>query len=91
MAVDQKDRRKERIDRGIKVRSDGVYAISSWLEISYLVAPRLLFIVGLLAAPILLLPVPYWQKVLSIICIYSLLAISFDFLANYVGDRKSVV
>ncbi len=85
MAVDQKDRRKERIDRGIKVRSDGVYAISSWLEISYLVAPRLLFIVGLLAAPILLLPVPYWQKVLSIICIYSLLAISFDFLANYVG------
>ena len=78
MAVDQKDRR-------IKVRSDGVYAISSWLEISYLVAPRLLFIVGLLAAPILLLPVPYWQKVLSIICIYSLLAISFDFLANYVG------
>ncbi|MGD9819809.1 MAG: branched-chain amino acid ABC transporter permease [Desulfomonilaceae bacterium] len=85
MAVDQRDRRKERIDRGIKVRSDGVYAISSWLEISYLVAPRLLFIVGLLAAPILLLPVPYWQKVLSIICIYSLLAISFDFLANYVG------
>lgn len=85
MAVEQQDRRKERLDRGIKVRSDGVYAISSWLEISYLVAPRLLFIVGLLAAPIILLPLPYWQKVLSIICIYSLLAISFDFLANYVG------
>lgn len=85
MAVDNKDRRLERIDRGIKVRSDGVYAISSWLEMSYLVAPRLIFILGLLAAPVLLLPVPYWQKVLSIICIYSLLAISFDFLANYVG------
>ena len=85
MAVEQQDRRKERLDRGIKVRSDGVYAISSWLEISYLVAPRLLFILGLLAAPIILLPLPYWQKVLSIICIYSLLAISFDFLANYVG------
>lgn len=85
MAVEQKDRRKERLDRGIKVRSDGVYAISSWLEMGYLVAPRLLFILGLLAAPILLTPVPYWQKVLSIICIYSLLAISFDFLANYVG------
>lgn len=85
MAVEQKDRRKERLDRGIKVRSDGVYAISSWLEVGYLVAPRLLFILGLLAAPILLTPVPYWQKVLSIICIYSLLAISFDFLANYVG------
>jgi branched-chain amino acid transport system permease protein len=85
MAVEQKDRRKERLDRGIKVRSDGVYAIASWAEISYLVAPRLIFILGLLAAPILLTPVPYWQKVLSIICIYSLLAISFDFLANYVG------
>lgn len=85
MAVEQQDRRKERLDRGIKVRSDGVYAISSWLEMSYLVAPRLLFILGLLAAPVLLLPVPYWQKVLSIICIYALLAISFDFLANYVG------
>ena len=85
MAVEQQDRRKERLDRGIKVRSDGVYAISSWLEMSYLVAPRLLFIVGLLVAPIFLLPLPYWQKVLSIICIYSLLAISFDFLANYVG------
>ncbi len=85
MAVEQKDRRKERIDRGIKVRSDGVYAISSWLEMSYLVAPRLIFILGLLAGPILLLPLPYWQKVLSIVCIYSLLAISFDFLANYVG------
>ena len=85
MAVEQQDRRKERLDRGIKVRSDGVYAISSWLEMSYLVAPRLLFIVGLLVAPIFLSPLPYWQKVLSIICIYSLLAISFDFLANYVG------
>ena len=85
MAVEQKDRRKERLDRGIKVRSDGVYAIASWAEISYLLAPRLIFILGLLAAPILLTPVPYWQKVLSIICIYSLLAISFDFLANYVG------
>lgn len=85
MAVEQKDRRKERLDRGIKVRSDGVYAIASWAEISYLVAPRLIFILGLLAAPIFLAPVPYWQKVLSIICIYSLLAISFDFLANYVG------
>lgn len=85
MAVEQQDRRKERLDRGIKVRSDGVYAISSWVEMSYLVTPRFIFIVGLLAAPILLLPLPYWQKVLSIICIYSLLAISFDFLANYVG------
>jgi branched-chain amino acid transport system permease protein len=85
MAVATIDRRKERLDRGIKVRTDGVYAISSWQEISYLLFPRLIFILGLLALPLILYPFPYWQKVLSNICIYALLAISFDFLANYVG------
>lgn len=85
MAENTKDRRKERLDRGIKVRTDGVYAISSWVEISYLLAPRLIFIVGLLALPIVLHPFPYWQRVVSIICVYALLAIGFDFLANYVG------
>ncbi len=77
--------RKERIDRGIKVRSDGVYAISSWREMSYLIAPRLAFILGLLILPLAFYYLPYWQRVVSIICIYALLAISFDFLANYVG------
>ncbi len=81
---DKKDLRKERLDRGIKVRTDGVYAISSWREISYLLAPRLLFI-RVLALPLLLTPFPYWQRVISIIGIYALLAIGFDFLANYVG------
>jgi len=83
MAVE--GRRKERIDRGIKVRSDGVYAISSWREMSYLIMPRLIFIVGLLVLPLAFYYLPYWQRVISIICIYALLAISFDFLANYVG------
>jgi len=34
--------RKERIDRGIKVRTEGLYAISSYREILYLLGPRLL-------------------------------------------------
>ncbi len=85
MAEQTKDLRKERLDRGIKVRTDGIYAISHWAEMSYLIAPRLLFIMGLLLAPVILIPFPYWQRVLSIVCIYALLAISFDFLANYVG------
>ena len=77
------DRRKERIDRGVKVRSDSIYAIGSIKEIGYLVGPRL----GLVAAMLLLpLVVPiYWQKVITITAIYALLAISFGFLANYVG------
>ncbi len=78
------ERRKERLDRGIKVRSEGIYAISSLEEISYLLIPRLILIVGLLLLPVLI-PSLYWQRVISIACIYALLAIGFDFLANFVG------
>jgi branched-chain amino acid transport system permease protein len=78
------NRRKERIDRGIKVRSDGLYALMSWREMAYLIAPRFILIAGLLVLP-LLMPGLYWQRVISIVCIYSIVAISFDFLAHYVG------
>lgn len=77
-------RRKERIDRGIKVRSDGIYALMSIKELSYLTLPRLVLILGMFALP-LLLPDMYWQRVITITCIYALLALSFDFLAHSVG------
>jgi branched-chain amino acid transport system permease protein len=77
-------RRRERIDRGIKVRTEGIYALMSWRELLYLIAPRLVLIAGLLLLP-LVLPDMYWRRVLSIVCIYGLLALSFDFLAHYVG------
>ena len=79
------NRRKERIDRGIKVRTEGIYAIGSVNEILYLIGPRLLLIVGLLLLPLVLELVPYWKRVINIMCVYALLALSFDFLANYVG------
>lgn len=78
------DYRQERIDRGIKVRSDSIYALMSLRELSYLTIPRLLLIAGLLLMP-LILPDMYWQRVITITCVYALLAISFDFLAHYVG------
>jgi branched-chain amino acid transport system permease protein len=77
-------RRKERIDRGIKVRTEGIYALMSWRELAYLTMPRLVLIVGLLSLP-LVIPGMYWQRVVSIVCIYALLALSFDFLAHFVG------
>ncbi len=77
-------RRKERLDRGIKVRSEGIYALMSWRELSYLFLPRVVLIGGLLILP-LAMPSMYWQRVISIVCIYALLALSFDFLAHYVG------
>jgi len=76
--------RKERIDRGIKVRTEGIYALMSWRELLYLIGPRFLLIAGMLLLP-LLMPGMYWQRVVSIVCIYALLALSFDFLAHFVG------
>lgn len=84
MSESSEQRRKERLDRGIKVRSEGIYALMSWRELSYLFLPRFLLIVGILVLP-LLMPSMYWQRVISIVCIYALLALSFDFLAHYVG------
>jgi len=78
------ERRRERIDRGIKVRTEGIYAVSSWQEVAYLVLPRLILIVGLLLLP-LLIPSLYWKRVISIAAIYALLALGFDFLAHFVG------
>jgi branched-chain amino acid transport system permease protein len=77
-------RRKERIDRGIKVRTESLYALMSWRELAYLMAPRFLLIACLLVLP-LIVPGMYWQRVIVIVCIYGLLAVSFDFLAHYVG------
>jgi branched-chain amino acid transport system permease protein len=76
--------RKERLDRRTKVLTDGIYAISSWREMGYLLIPRLALIIGLLILP-LVIPSLYWQRVISIVCIYALLSIGFDFLAHFVG------
>jgi len=84
MSEPTEQRRKERLDRGIKVRSEGIYALMSWRELSYLFLPRFLLIAGILILP-LLMPSMYWQRVISNVCIYALLALSFDFLAHYVG------
>lgn len=84
MAITQKQKRRERLDRGIKVRAESIYALASLREMAYLLAPRLILILGLLLSPLLIRNL-YWQRVLGISASYALLALSFDFLANYVG------
>ena len=84
MSAETQQRRKERIDRGIKVRTTGIYALMSWRELAYLIAPRVLLIGGLILLP-LVIPGMYWKRVISIVCIYALLALTFDFLAHFVG------
>jgi len=82
--VEEIQRRRERLDRGIKVRSDSIYALMSWRELGYLTLPRLLLILGILVLPFAM-PGMYWQRVISVVCIYALLALSFDLLAHFVG------
>jgi branched-chain amino acid transport system permease protein len=49
----------------------------------YLLVPRIVLIFGLLLSPFFL--EMYWQRVLCQAGIYALLALGFDFLAEYVG------
>ena len=73
-------KRKERIDRGIKARSEDIFALSSYREMLYLLLPRAVPVVGLLLfAPLL---GSYWQEVLISTAVYALLAVSWDMLIS---------
>jgi branched-chain amino acid transport system permease protein len=73
-------KRKERIDRGIKVRAGDIFALCSWKEMLYLSAPRLLPIVGLFILSVTL--GVYWQRVLLSVAVFGMLAMSWDFLGQ---------
>lgn len=72
--------RKERIDRGIKARSDDVYALFSSREMFYLLFPRVFPILGI-AVLSYFLPL-YWKKVVITTCIFAMLSVSWDFLSS---------
>ncbi|MGD8386869.1 MAG: branched-chain amino acid ABC transporter permease [Desulfobacteraceae bacterium] len=74
------EKRKERIDRGIKARSQDIFALTSWREMLYLLAPRALPVVGLLV--VIPLTSAYWQEVFISTSVYALLAISWDLLIS---------
>ena len=82
--MDEKIRRRERLDRGIKVRTEGIYAISSWRGIAYTSLPTVAFVLGLLIIPLAVTSMA-WQKIIIIACVFAFLALSFDFLAHFVG------
>ncbi|MCB2227692.1 MAG: branched-chain amino acid ABC transporter permease [Desulfarculaceae bacterium] len=72
--------RRERIDRGIKVRSDDVFALTSWREMAYLAAPRVFPVLALFI--LVLVASVYWERVLVTTCMFALLAMSWDILAS---------
>jgi len=80
----RKNYRKERLDRGIKARSDSIYVLTSYREMLYMVAPRFVPVLLLLSLPLILKLSGqiYWLKVLIITCQVALLALSWDYLAS---------
>jgi len=77
------DYRKERLDRGIKARSDSIFLLSSYRDLLYMIFPRLILIGGLILTPFVLnlLGQVYWHKVFILMCIMTVLALSWELLA----------
>ena len=73
-------RRKERLDRGIKARSEDIFALSSWREMLYLAAPRVLPLI--LIVCFIIFASPYWKRVVVSMAVFGILAISWDFLVS---------
>jgi len=75
--------RRERIDRGVKVRADDVFALASARDLAWLLLPRVLPVAALLAFPLLGSRVSsYGQTVVLNTLVVALLALSWDLLAS---------
>lgn len=75
--------RKERMDRGIKVRSADVFVLASIRDLLYVILPKVLVVIILLVFPLLKDTVgSYWENVLVTTLLISLLALSWDLLAG---------
>jgi branched-chain amino acid transport system permease protein len=75
--------RRERLDRGIKARSDDIFAIASARDLAYVLLPRALAVLALLAFPLFETVVSgYAQTVIINTLVIALLALSWDLLAS---------
>ncbi len=72
--------RKERTDRGIKARSEDIFALSSWREMLYIVAPRAVPLLAMIVLSVTL--GAYWQRVLISASVFGIMALSWDLLVS---------
>ncbi len=73
--------RRERLDRGIKARVDDVFAISTHKEILYMAMPRALFLIFVIALPMIGVALgPYWQGVIIATAVIALITLSWSFM-----------
>ncbi|MDZ7761387.1 MAG: branched-chain amino acid ABC transporter permease [Desulfovermiculus sp.] len=76
--------RKKRLDRGIKVRSDSIFLLTSYREIAYTLFPRVGPVACLLLIPFIFWAIgaDYYIQVAILTFAVGLLALSWDFLAS---------
>ena len=75
--------RRERIDRGAKVRSDDIFVLASVRDMAYVLGPRVLPVLALLLFPLVGRGISaYWQTVVLNTLVIGLLALSWDLLAS---------
>jgi branched-chain amino acid transport system permease protein len=75
--------RKERIERGIRVRANDVFALTSGRELAYLYLPVVIFVLALLTFPLWGEQLGRaWVTVIIITASVGLLALSWDLLAS---------
>ncbi len=75
--------RRERVDRGVTVRTRDVFALASGRDLAWLLVPRVLPLVALLGFPLLGSRVSsYGQTVVLNTLVIALLALSWDLLAS---------
>jgi len=75
----------KRLDRGIKVRTDDIYALMGWREIMYLIGPRIIPLIIIVLLMPLVYPNMYLIRTVELAVVYALLSISWEFLSEYVG------
>lgn len=80
----KKGYRRERLDRGVKARCDTIFMLTSYRETLYMMLPRVIPVAAMLLLPLALglSGQVYWQKVMIITCVISVLALSWDYLAS---------
>lgn len=71
---------KVKIDRPLKVRSEGPFGLAAGPELTFQLLPRVVPVVVLLVLPLVLSP--YWTKVVTYACVITLLALSWDLFHN---------
>ena len=76
--------RVETIDRGVRARTQDIYALMSYSDLLYLIGPRILPPLLLLILP-LLVGGTYWLNILSLACFYAIASMSWDVLSGYTG------